>query len=255
MKNSHFIKPLIEIAHAAGNLIMEYYEGKIEVQIKEDDSPVTAADIAANEYIVSELKKLDKNIPIVAEESANDPAIANKPIFWLVDPIDGTKGYIKKTGEFTVNIGLIEDGEPTIGVVYVPAQGNMYFTGEDGGAYKSYKKDGEIVTEQIAAKKPEGGLIVVASKSHRTPETDEYIEKLDVKEFISAASSLKFCLLAEGKADIYPRFGPTMEWDTAAGHAVLKASGGRVENLEGEPFIYGKGEFRNTFFVAFGKVE
>ncbi len=245
---------LTAIARQAGAIIMRYYEGGVDVMHKEDDSPVTEADIAANAYIVEQLSALTQEIPIVAEESdntAHDPA--GMAQFWLVDPLDGTKSFIARRGQFTVNIGLVEEGVPVLGVIYVPVQDVLYYTGEDGQAYK---QEADGAPERITCRMPgEDGLVVVASKSHRTQETNDFIAELSVAEVVSAASSLKFCLVAEGKADIYPRFGTTMEWDTAAGHAVLLAAGGQVTHPDGAAFGYGKPEFRNTYFIAWGRRE
>ncbi|MDA0781782.1 MAG: 3'(2'),5'-bisphosphate nucleotidase CysQ [Rickettsiales bacterium] len=239
------------ITKKAGNIIMDYYNGKIEVLLKKDESPVTAADIAANKYILQELATLTPDIPIVSEENSEEENknAAKGGLFWLVDPLDGTKSYIKKTGEFTVNIALINGDKPEGGAIFVPAKKTGYFTAEDGNAYKQ-EQDG-LPTQIRVRPLPEDGVVVVASKSHRTPETDEYIEKLPkVKEIVSASSSVKLCLIAEGAADVYPRFGRTMEWDIAAGHAVLNAAGGKVLNTDGSEFIYAKEDFANPFFVA-----
>lgn len=247
------IESITAIALQAGAIIMRYYPEEVDVIRKMDNSPVTQADIAANAYIVGALQRLTPDIPVVAEENteAVNAACLGAENFWLVDPLDGTKGFIKKSGEFTVNIGLIRKGLPVAGVVYVPVTQELYYAGETGGAYK---RQGGITAaihvRDIAAE----GAVVVASLSHRTPETDHFIATLKVKSLIAAASSLKFCLLAEGKADIYPRFGRTMEWDTAAGHAVLQAAGGSVENLDGTAFRYGKPGFENPHFIARGKV-
>jgi 3'(2'), 5'-bisphosphate nucleotidase len=241
------------ITKKAGEIIMAFYNGKVQVMTKADESPVTAADLAANRYIMAELQKLTPDIPIVSEENseAENMQAAKGGTFWLVDPLDGTKSYIKQTGEFTVNIALIENGAPVGGAIYVPAKDVGYFTAEDGNAYK---QDGNNLPVEIRVRPvPEDGLTVVASKSHRTPETDEYINKLPkVKELISASSSIKLCLIAEGKADVYPRFGRTMEWDIAAGHAILNAAGGKVTNVNGSAFVYAKEGFGNPYFVAVG---
>lgn len=233
---------------------MQYYAGTVDVTRKADNSPVTAADIAANRYIVEALAVLTPDIPVVAEENneALNLSHLQAPLFWLVDPLDGTKGFIKKSGEFTVNIGLVKNGTPIAGVVYVPVTEELYYTGENGGAFKQEKGGAPFPIHSRVAS--DEGMVVVASFSHRSAETDDYIQTLKVKSFLAAASSLKFCLLAEGKADIYPRFGRTMEWDTAAGHAVLSAAGGCVENLDGSPLHYGKPGFENPHFIAKGRI-
>lgn len=239
------------ISKKAGDIILGYYDDKIEAIRKEDNSPVTIADRAASDFIVKELKKLTPDIAVVSEENSkeeNSLAFGQEK-FWMVDPLDGTKSFIKKTGEFTVNIALIENKKPVGGAIYVPVQRVGYLTAEDGNAYK---QDGDGLPIQIRVRPvPDNGVVVVASLSHRTPETDEYINNLPkVSGIISASSSLKLCMVAEGKADIYPRFGPTMEWDIAAGHAILNASGGKIINPDGSVFSYGKIDFRNGNFVA-----
>lgn len=230
---------------------MGYYTGKIEVQHKEDKSPVTVADFAANEFIKKQLQALAPNIPVVSEENSEEENIAASKgdMFWMVDPLDGTKSYIKQTGEFTVNIALIENCMPQGGVVYIPTKETGYFTAEDG---KAYKQVGNKLPEEIRVRnKPKDKIVVVASKSHMTPQTEEYIAALGKNvSLVSASSSLKFCMIAEGGADIYPRFGNTMEWDTAAGHAVLIAAGGHVGYPDGLPLVYKKPGFLNPFFIA-----
>ena len=243
------------ITKKAGEIIMSFYSGKIEVMLKGDESPVTAADLAANAYIVRQLKELTPDIPIVSEENdhqENERAGKHEK-FWLVDPLDGTKSYIKRTGEFTVNVALIENNEPVGGAIYVPAKQVGYFTAEDK---RAYKQEGSNLPIEIRVRpQPEDGLVVVASQSHRTTETDDYINSLPkVKELLSASSSIKLCLVAEGKADIYPRFGRTMEWDIGAGHAILKAAGGVVENVDGSKFTYSKKNFANPYFIAKGNL-
>lgn len=248
MPYTPYADQLIHIARRAGEIIMEYYKQPLDVQHKDDASPVTAADLAANRYIVQELTTLTPHIPIISEENTatDNEAVLGNRLFWLVDPLDGTKSFIKRTGEFTVNIALIEEGKPVGGVVYVPVQDNCYATGVDG---KAYKNEHEMIHVRTP---PTEGLIVIASHSHRSPETDAYIATLKVASLLSASSSLKFCLVAEGKADVYPRFGRTMEWDTAAGHAVLLAAGGRVDQLDGTALSYGKSSLDNPHFIAKG---
>jgi len=256
MKYSKFVTPIIEIAMEAGRIIMEYYGKDSGVTIKSDKSPVTKADVAANEHIVKKLKSLAQEIPVIAEESVNKSSAETGNVFWLVDPLDGTKSFIKGTGEFTVNIALVDNGVPVLGVVFVPVTDEIFYTGQDGHAYS---RQGSEPAEIISVRKtPKSGLVVVASGAHRTKETDDYISHLpditgfSVASIVPASSSLKFCLLAGGEADVYPRFGPTMEWDTAAGNAVLLAAGGRVENIDGSIFTYGKHAFKNGNFIAWG---
>lgn len=243
-----------QIAIEAGALILQFYRGQIEVEIKDDDSPVTIADKTANDFIVIQLKALTPDIPVVSEENAESENVAasKQPLFWLVDPLDGTKSFIKKQDQFTVNIALIQDGMPCGGVVYVPAQGVCYFTLDDGKAYK--QEDGKEAALIAVRSMPEAGATVVASKSHRTEETDLFIDHLPkVQEIVSSASSIKFCLVAEGVADVYPRFGRTMEWDTGAGHAVVLAAGGLVEKTDGTALDYGKDGLDNPYFIVWGK--
>lgn len=239
------INKINTLARQAGKLILEYYESDYEVEIKTDDSPVTQADIAADKLICAGLQELAPEIPIISEEG-NKVLPPNTNRFWLVDPLDGTKGFINKTGQFTVNIGLIENGKPTLGVIYIPTEDRMF----SGIVGQGAMLDGAPIS---CRKPPEEGLIVVASKSHSCALTNEFITALKVQKYAPAASSLKFCMLAEGVADLYPRFGTTMEWDVAAGHAILRAAGGEMTNPDGSEFQYDKPEFRNSGgFVARG---
>jgi 3'(2'), 5'-bisphosphate nucleotidase len=247
------IDPVCNLAIGAGALIMRFYRsGEHETTVKADKSPVTDADIAAHRLIVDKLREWTPDIPVVSEESAHRPDVADAPLFWLVDPLDGTKSFIRRTDEFTVNIALIEDKKPVFGVVYIPAQEVLYYGSEAYGAFRQTSKD---APRQIHARvQPEEGAAVVVSMSHLTRETEAFLETLTVASRVSASSSLKFCCVAEGRADIYPRFGPTCEWDTAAGHAIVAAAGGRVETVDGQPFTYAKREdFLNPGFVVWGK--
>lgn len=241
---------LVLLAEQAGAAIMEIYQGEIAVAEKTDKSPVTAADTAAEAIILDGLARLLPDIPVIAEESVaagRVPAFGRR--FFLVDPLDGTREFISRNGEFTVNIGLIEDGAPSAGIVTLPALGIAYWSAGDGIAWR---KDG-AGTRRIACRlPPEQGLSVVASRSHRDAATEEFIAGLKVAELVAAGSSLKFCRLAEGSADLYPRFGHTMEWDLAAGHAVLAAAGGSVATTDGQPLGYGKPGWRNPPFIARG---
>jgi 3'(2'), 5'-bisphosphate nucleotidase len=257
---SHFLTQFAEIAWQAGEIILRHYKPGVEARHKEDKSPVTAADEEAERYILSRLRAEWPEIPVVAEEevaAGRIPEIGHR--FFLVDPLDGTKEFISGNGEFTVNIAEIEDGKPVRGVVYLPAK-NRLFAGEiPGGAFEIETQPGAAPDftrmKPIAARTaPADGLVAVASRSHRDYKTEEYLEKFQVKDFAAAGSSLKFCLVAAGEADMYPRLGRTMEWDVAAGHAVLAAAGGSVTTVDGRPFVYGKTEekFANPFFVARG---
>lgn len=254
---------LCRIAVQAGAAIMDHYETDIVVNQKDDKSPVTAADQEAEDIILPALKIAAPGIPIVSEEeSAAGKAHEVGPAFFLVDPLDGTREFINKNGEFTVNIALIEDGTPTMGVVYAPAIGRMFYASGPGQAFErkviaNHAGDYSKVSDAkaISVRKPlQEGLTIIASRSHRDHKTDEYLSMYNVKEFLAAGSSLKFCLVAAGEADLYPRHGRTMEWDTAAGHAVLRGAGGKVTELDGTPLKYGKLNrgLDNPFFVAKG---
>lgn len=249
---------LKDAALAAGREIMAVYEGEITVSHKDDSSPQTEADIRGEKAILAHLDRTCPGIPVVAEEAA---AAGETPEdfgtrFFLVDPLDGTKEFINRNGDFTVNIALVEEGVPVAGVVYAPARGRLFLGALALGATQATVSDGVPGPARpiTIRPRPAEGLTVVASRSHRSPETDDYLKDFDVAELKPAGSSLKFCVVAAGEADLYPRHGPTMEWDTAAGHAVLLAAGGRVETLDGKPLAYGKPGFRNPYFVARGNI-
>ncbi len=238
------------IAERAGHEILSVYHGDFEVRSKADASPVTDADERAEQMILESLSRVAAGTPVVAEESVaagRVPDIGEGP-FLLVDPLDGTKEFVNRNGEFTVNIALIEDGSPVLGVVHLPVLAETYWTSGDGEAWRS--RGGERA--RIHCRAPGDRLVAVASRCHNNPETDEYLSRFPIKERISAGSSLKLCRIAEGVADIYPRIGRTMEWDIAAGHAVLAAAGGRVMTLDEVPLRYGKPGFDNPPFVARG---
>ena len=246
-----------DLALVAGRAIMEVYErDDMGTRAKADGSPVTEADLAADRLIAEGLARAFPEIPAVTEEQSDSHGETGHRRFFLVDPLDGTKEFIKRRGEFTVNIALIEDGVPVMGVVYAPAIGRMFYSLAAGGAAEeAVSPDGAPVAgtlRDIRVSTPDNGaLVVVASKSHRDQATDDYIAQYRVADFKSAGSSLKFCLLAAGEADFYPRLGRTMEWDTAAGHAVLRAAGGQVLRLsDHQPLVYGKSGFENPFFLA-----
>jgi 3'(2'), 5'-bisphosphate nucleotidase len=246
-----------EIALAAGPVVMEEYVEACAVRAKRDMSPVTIADERAEALIVEQLSARAAAIPIVAEESAaRGEGLASGPVFVLVDPLDGTREFISRNGEFTINIALVRHGAVVAGAVYAPAISRLWFAGES--AFGCAAPLGAGLPAQSAWRAlrcrdaPPHGLVALASRSHGDAATESFLAKLDIAERRSAGSSLKFCLLAEGEADVYPRFGPTMEWDTAAGEAVLRAAGGTVAAADGGPFLYGKqGDgFRNGGFIA-----
>ena len=248
-----------EIALSAGRRILEIYGSDFKVEQKDDASPVTEADNAGEDIILAGLRGLAPDIPVLAEESASAGKIPELgDLFFLVDPLDGTKEFINRTGEFTVNIALVQGGRSVLGVVYAPAINRLYGGDAEGGAWVCDVDDKGAPGERLkisVADVPDKGLIAVASRSHRSAETDAFLETLDIADFAAAGSSLKFCLLAEGKAHIYPRFGRTMEWDTGAGQAVLEAAGGAVlAHPEGEHLGYGKSGrgFDNPHFIAWG---
>ncbi|HEY5046789.1 MAG TPA: 3'(2'),5'-bisphosphate nucleotidase CysQ [Rhizomicrobium sp.] len=261
-KPSAALLELADLAWKAGQIVLKHYAVEdIGHNRKNDRSPVTAADLEAEAYILSGLAKLAPDAAVIAEEEfAAGRAQQIGSRFFLVDPLDGTKEFLNRNGEFTVNIGEIVDSVPVRGVVFAPAKHRLFLGERSGGAW-------EIETGDKAAPDHSGaqairvretaadGLVAVASRSHRDSTTDEFLEQYPVKAFVSAGSSLKFCLVAAGEADIYPRLGRTMEWDTAAGHAVLAAAGGSVTTIDGKPFLYGKVEegFANPHFVARGK--
>ncbi len=244
------------LALEAGAKIMEIYASDdFDVKVKSDESPVTIADEAADAIISAGLQKAFPNLLLVTEEQAATHEIQGET-FLIVDPLDGTKEFIQRRGDFTVNIALVEGGTPTRGVVYAPARSRMFFTLADG---TSVEESGEFALDKIGITKPisvsnpdNSALLVVASKSHRDQATDDYINRYSVADMKSAGSSLKFCLIATGEADLYPRLGRTMEWDTAAGHAVLKGAGGEVVRFDDHtPLRYGKKGYANPFFIAY----
>jgi len=255
---SDLLQSLIYTSQRAGGAIMAVYATDFAVQGKADESPVTAADEAAEKIILADLALIAPGVPVIAEESVaagKVPAIAE--CFFLVDPLDGTREFVARRDEFTVNVALIENGEPVLGVVFAPARRELYWGDVKAGKAGHIDADPDGTMPSLgnaihARHAPAGGVTAVASRSHRTPETDAFLANYNVVEFRSIGSSLKFCLVATGEADLYPRIGPTMEWDTAAGHAVLHAAGGRVTGLAGEPFRYGKPGFRNGNFLAQG---
>ena len=239
----------------AGREIMEVYASDdFGVDVKSDASPVTIADKRADALIFKGLQAAFPDIAVVTEEQAETHSKAHDR-FFIVDPLDGTKEFIHKRGEFTVNIALVEEGIPVLGVVYAPAIGRLFITETGDHAVEELGPfDADVWGEKrplAVTEKNEGALNIVASKSHRDAATEAYIGKYDVDEFKAAGSSLKFCLLASGEADLYPRLGRTMEWDTAAGHAVLRAAGGSVVRFDNhKDLIYGKDGFENPFFIA-----
>ena len=246
------LQKLRAIAIRAGGEILKVYRTNFAVDKKADSSPVTAADRASEALITQALRaEITDAFPIVAEEAfaqGRGTAPAAGP-FWLVDPLDGTKEFVARNGEFTVNIALIENGKPVAGVVHAPAGELAYW----GGPMGSFRAKGDGSPQPISCRPaPTKGLIATISRHHSTPEVNAYLDKLGIEKRIVAGSSLKFCRIAEGLADVYPRFGRTMEWDTAAGHAVLRFAGGRIVDRAGTDLAYGKPGYENPDFIAEG---
>ena len=242
-----------EIAAGAGAEIMRIYARDFDVDFKADESPLTEADMASHRHIVAALHRLTPDLPVLSEESSSvDYSIRRDwQRFWLVDPLDGTKEFIKRNGEFTVNIALIDGHEPVLGVVTAPARDAEFFGHKGIGAWR-VRSGGE--PEAIAVSRREAGTLrVVGSRSHRGASLDEFLAQLDDYEMVPMGSSLKICLVADGTADVYPRLGPTSEWDTAAAHAVLLAAGGELVTSDGQPLLYNASpELLNPHFLAIG---
>jgi 3'(2'), 5'-bisphosphate nucleotidase len=267
-----FAASLLPVTQQAGAVIMDIYQTDFDVMTKDEGSPVTLADQKAEALILPALTALTPSLPIVAEEkaAAGDIPDVGDSAFWLVDPLDGTKEFIKRNGEFTVNIALIDQQQPILGLVYAPALAEMFvgMTDLHTGTMQAYKAHlpfdapfaPPLSTTSLAVRPwPQNGVTLLGSRSHqsKTHAADfiPYLHGYPIADQIAAGSSLKFCRIAEGMADIYPRFGPTCEWDTAAAHAVLIAAGGHMAQLDGAPFRYGKGgDFLNPHFIARGHI-
>ena len=251
MHYSSILPDVIKVADEASEKVLHIYRSDFKVSYKTDDSPITAADTAAHDIITHGLRNISRDIRILSEEGKDIPWEERKHWrrFWLVDPIDGTKEFTQRNGEFTVNIAMIEDGEPVMGVVIAPALKEAYWGVVGEGAHR---RDRTGRVHRIRVAEPTAVKRVVASKNHLNEETRAFIDKLGEHELVQAGSSLKFCRIAEGHADIYPRLGLTCEWDTGAAQAVLMAAGGKVETLEGRPLRYGKEDLLNPHFIASG---
>lgn len=256
MDHEKLVAVMRAAALEAGDAIMEIYGADdFDVKVKSDDSPVTEADEAADAIISRHLRAAFPHVTLITEEQADSHGLSADR-FLIVDPLDGTKEFIKRRGDFTVNIALVEGGTPIRGIVYAPAKGRLFYTTADGVSVEEAGPfDPKVVgkLDPIGVSKPDNGALrVVASKSHRDQATDDYINKYAHADMKSAGSSLKFCLVATGEADIYPRLGRTMEWDTAAGDAVLRGAGGKMVRFEDHAaFDYGKDGFANGFFIAY----
>ena len=260
--NKDTIMAIQSIALEAGNVIMAHRTTNPAQRMKDDGSPVTEADLKADALIREELNRLNSDIPAITEETYNHENETEPPMYWCVDPLDGTKGFINGSKDFTVNIALIKNRAPILGVIYAPAQGELW-SGHDGMAFKHSTSPSENMqlADMGKAEPIQARLVntenpdIVATKAHRSPPLEEWIGKLNHRSHLAIGSSLKFCVIAEGKADLYPRIGKTMEWDTAAGQAILEAAGGVVLDAGGKPFSYGKPQRVNGYFVAIGKIE
>lgn len=255
MDHPKLVTVMRRLALEAGDAIMEIY-GRADMGVREkaDDSPVTEADEAADRLISAGLQAVFPDIALVTEEQAASHG-QDVDTFLIVDPLDGTKEFVQRRGDFTVNIAYVEAGVPVRGVVYAPAKGRLFYTDAEGRSVEEagdFAKETPGETKALSVRAPDNdALLVVASKSHRDKATDDYIGRYRVADMKSAGSSLKFCLVATGEADLYPRLGRTMEWDTAAGHAVLSGAGGQVVRFDDrEPLTYGKDGFANPFFIA-----
>lgn len=251
---SELLTTVEAIAKQAGDAIMAVYARDFSIEEKDDKSPLTEADKAAHDVIVAGLNALPEGIPVLSEEDSEGFAGADaNGRYWLVDPLDGTKEFIKRNGEFTVNIALIENGKPVLGVVVAPALEVSYLAAQGVGAFK-VDAQRERTPIRVAGKPAEGTTWrVVGSRSHPSPDLAEWLEKLGSHDMVPMGSSLKLCLVAEGEADVYPRLGPTCLWDTGAAHAVVEQAGGRVETLEGKPLSYATpSEKLNPYFVVWG---
>jgi len=253
MKN--LVDEVVAIAQKAGDQILEIYsdESKFGVEKKSDDSPLTLADKLANDVILEGLSKLSIQYPVISEETKLKPYEERKDYkrFWLVDPLDGTKEFIKRNGEFTVNIALVENGRPIMGVVYVPVSGASYWATKGSGAYHSISDQEATKLQSNTYSASDHGLRVVCSRSHINSETQAFIDELNAPEAVSKGSSLKFLLIASGQAEVYPRMGPTMEWDTGAAQIILEEAGGEVLHAETmQPLTYNKEDLLNPYFIA-----
>ena len=249
MLNQIDIQDIVTIAKEAGKAIMQIYKQDFEVEYKQDSSPLTLADKKANDIIEDGLNQLSVNFPILSEEGKETPYKDRKhwEYFWLVDPLDGTKEFVKKNDEFTVNIALIHKDTPVLGVVFAPALDVCYWAKQGDGAFK----DGERLP--LKTKEQRDTYKIVASRSHMSGDTQAFIDAINTnkeKELISIGSSLKICLVAEGEADIYPRLGPTMEWDTGAAHAIIKESEGNLQSYTALSFLYNKKNLLNSWFIT-----
>ena len=253
MNYADLIEPIVALARNAGDAILEVYATDFDVQSKGDESPLTQADLASHRCIVDGLAALTPDLPIISEESGlpDFEERSSWSSYWLIDPLDGTKEFVNRNGEFTVNIALIEAGRPVVGIVHVPVQGKTYVGCEGQGAeLRNADETPQAIQVAAASASP---VRVVGSRSHRGASLDAFIERLGNCELVPMGSSLKFCVVAKGEADVYPRLGPTSEWDTAAAQAVVEQAGGSVVTLDGNPMMYNqKSDILNPHFLVIG---
>lgn len=253
---------IVNISVDAGEVILNYYNENVDVIYKDDESPLTKADLASHKIITDSIKKITPDIPILSEEEFIDWKIRKKwKKYWLIDPLDGTKEFIKKNDEFTVNIALIENNRPILGVIYTPALNELFYSIKNFGSYKILTKKKLNTLKEAKRisinKKKSNKIKIVGSRSHSNPILDKWVNK-NFNEFdiLQKGSSLKFCLIAEGSADIYPRFGPTSEWDIAAGHIILEEAGGKLKSIDNKEILYNEKEnILNPDFFAYGNID
>ena len=262
MNSSQHLQIAIDVARKAGLAILEQYDlerrdlepgaAAMVFEKKADNSPLTLADRAAHASIVAAFSEATPEVPVLSEESSAVEIEARRTwqTLWVVDPLDGTKEFIKRSGQFTVNIALVEGERPLLGVVHVPTSGVTYFASRDGGAFRQDGDDAPVAISTRSANLEQ--LVIVASRDHAGPEVDAFLKRLKGAQTTSMGSSLKFCLVAEGKADFYPRTVPTMEWDTAAAQCIVEVAGGAVTDFTGAPLIYNREDLRNPSIVSYG---
>ena len=262
MLNKENLLEILNISVDAGEVILNYYNENVDVIYKDDESPLTKADLASHKIITDSIKKITPDIPILSEEEFIDWKIRKKwKKYWLIDPLDGTKEFIKKNDEFTVNIALIENNRPILGVIYTPALNELFYSIKNFGSYKILTKKKLNTLKEAKRisinKKKSNKVKIVGSRSHSNPILDKWVNK-NFNEFdiLQKGSSLKFCLIAEGSADIYPRFGPTSEWDIAAGHIILEEAGGKLKSIDNKEILYNEKEnILNPEFFAYSNID
>ena len=262
MNSNEELLKISNISIEAGEIILDFYNKNLDITFKNNETPLTQADLASNKFITDSIKKMSPNIPILSEEEFVAWNIRKEwKKYWLIDPLDGTKEFIKKNGEFTVNIALIENSRPILGVIYAPVSNELYFSKKNFGSYKiltNKKLDTFDNANKISVKIEKTNQVkIIGSRSHSNPVLNKWVNR-NFKEFeiLQKGSSLKFCLIAEGFADIYPRFGPTSEWDIAAGHIILEEAGGRLKSIDNKEILYNEKEnILNPNFFAYNNID